>query len=106
MVANSLRLGKRWAWWVTVVYGLLNLAPAALAVVADLCRAASCTARRSCSAAPCSGSASIGLLVFNRGAFRVPLRRRVTGGVAATEGDSMARARALLMASAARRCRG
>ena len=40
----------------------------------------------------------IGLLVFNRGAFRVPLRRRVQGGVAATEGDSMARARALLMA--------
>jgi lysylphosphatidylglycerol synthetase-like protein (DUF2156 family) len=40
----------------------------------------------------------IGLLVFNRGAFRVPLRRRIKGGVAATEGDSMARARALLMA--------
>jgi phosphatidylglycerol lysyltransferase len=41
----------------------------------------------------------IGLLVFNRGAFRVPLRRRVPGGVAAAEGDSMVRARTLLMAS-------
>ena len=34
--------------------------------------------------------------MLNRGAFRVPLRRRVPGGVAATEGDSSARARALL----------
>src|SRR6185436_11069269 len=34
VVANALRLGKRWAWWLTVVYGLLNIGAAALALVA------------------------------------------------------------------------
>jgi lysylphosphatidylglycerol synthetase-like protein (DUF2156 family) len=95
VVANALRLGKRWAWWVTVVYGALNLAAAALAVVGIL------TGGLVNGAPILLGSAvlwigELGLLLFNRGAFRVPLRRRVPGGVAATEGDSSARARALL----------
>src|SRR4051794_10918944 len=98
VVANALRLGKKWAWWLTVLYGLLNIAVAALALVAIF------TGNLPTGAPLLLGSAllwlgEIGLLVFNRGAFRVPLRRRVPGGVAAAEGDSMARARTLLMAS-------
>jgi len=95
VLANSLRLGKRWAWWVTVVYGFLNLAAAALAVVGIL------TGGLVHGAPIVLGSAvlwmgELGLLLFNGGAFRVPLRRRVPGGVAAGEGDASARARALL----------
>ena len=98
VVANALRVGKKWAWWLTVLYGLLNIAAAALALVAIF------TGNLPTGAPLLLGSAllwlgEIGLLVFNRGAFRVPLRRRVPGGVAAAEGDSMARARALLMAA-------
>ena len=36
------------------------------------------------------------MLLINRRAFRVPLRRRVPGGVAAGEGDALQRARGLL----------
>jgi lysylphosphatidylglycerol synthetase-like protein (DUF2156 family) len=98
VVANALRLGKKWAWWLTVLYGLLNIAAAALALVAIF------TGNLPTGAPLLLGSAllwlgEIGLIVFNRGAFRVPLRRRVPGGVAAAEGDSMARARTLLMAA-------
>ena len=95
VVANALRLGKRWAWWLTVGYGLLNVGAAVLALVLIF-------SGHLPNGAPIAlGGAllwigEIGLLVFNRGAFRVPLRRRVPGGVAATEGDSMARARAML----------
>jgi phosphatidylglycerol lysyltransferase len=97
VVANALRLGKRWAWWLTVGYGLLNVGTGVLALVLIF-------SGRLPNGAPIAlGGAllwigEIGLLVFNRGAFRVPLRRRIKGGVAATEGDTMARARALLMA--------
>jgi lysylphosphatidylglycerol synthetase-like protein (DUF2156 family) len=94
-VANALRLGKRWAWWVTVAFGLFNLAAAVSALVLI-------GSGRLPNGAPIAlGGAllwlgELGLLLLNRGAFRVPLRRRVPGGVAATEGDSSARARALL----------
>jgi phosphatidylglycerol lysyltransferase len=97
VVANALRLGKRWAWWLTVGYGLLNVGTGVLALVLIF------SGRLPDGAPIALGGAllwigEIGLLVFNRGAFRVPLRRRIKGGVAATEGDSLARARALLMA--------
>ena len=97
LVANALRWGKRWAWWLTVVYGFLNVAVAALAVVGIV-------AGGIVDGAPITlGSAllwigELGLLLFNRGAFRVPLRRRLPGGVAASENDGSARARALLTA--------
>ena len=95
VVANALRLGKRWAWWLTVGYGLLNIGAAVLALVLIF------SGRLAQGAPIVLGSALLwigllGLIVLNRGAFRVPLRRRVPGGVAATEGDSSARARALL----------
>ena len=33
VLANALRLGKRWAWWITVAYGFLNLAIAVPALL-------------------------------------------------------------------------
>jgi phosphatidylglycerol lysyltransferase len=95
VVANALRLGKRWAWWLTVGYGLLNLGAAALVLVLIF------SGRLATGAPIVLGSALLwigllALIVLNRRAFRVPLRRRVPGGVAATEGDSSERARALL----------
>jgi phosphatidylglycerol lysyltransferase len=95
VLANALRLGKRWAWWITVAYGFLNIVTAVSALLLIF-------AGRLPNGAPIAlGGAllwigELGLLLLNRGAFRVPLRRRVPGGVAATEGDSAARARALL----------
>ena len=95
VIANALRLGKRWAWWVTVCYGVLNLGVAGLAVVLILSGAL-------VDGAPITlGSAllwigELALLLRNRRAFRVPLRRRIQGGDTASEGDSAGRARALL----------
>jgi lysylphosphatidylglycerol synthetase-like protein (DUF2156 family) len=95
VVANALRLGKRWAWWVTVAYGALNLAAAVAALVLILAGQLPNGAPIALGTAPL-WIGELALLLFNRGSFRVPLRRRVPGGVAATEGDSSARARALL----------
>jgi phosphatidylglycerol lysyltransferase len=95
IVANALRLGKKWAWWVAVVFGVFNLLTAGLALGLILA-----------SLLPQGAPIALGtgllwlgelaLLVLNRRAFRVPWRRRVPGGVAATEGDALPRARALL----------
>jgi phosphatidylglycerol lysyltransferase len=93
-VANQLRYGKRWAWWVTVGLGVLNVAAMVLVVVLVL-------AGQLPDGAPVTlggGVLWVGelvLLLLNRRAFRVPWRRRVPGGQAATA-DSLARARALL----------
>ena len=91
VVANALRLGKRWAWWLTVGYGLLNLGAAALAL-------ALIVSGRLPRGAPITLGAALlwlgllTLLLLSRGSFRVPLRRRIPGA----EGDDHARARALL----------
>ncbi|WP_308258358.1 bifunctional lysylphosphatidylglycerol flippase/synthetase MprF [Saccharothrix obliqua] len=93
-VANQLRYGKRWAWWVTVVLGVLNLLIAALALLLVL-------ADELPDGAPValgSGVLWFGelvLLLSNRGAFRVPARRHLPGGVAADE-HNLGRARDLL----------
>lgn len=95
IVANALRHGKRWAWWVTVVYGALNL----LLALAALGLIATSSLPQGAPVALGSGVlwlGELGLLMLNRRAFRVPFRRRVPGGVAATEGDGLERARALL----------
>jgi phosphatidylglycerol lysyltransferase len=98
VIANALRLGKRWAWWVTVVYGVLNLAVAALALVLLLSDVGVVKGAPITLGSALLWIGELALLLLNRGAFRVPLRRRIQGGVAATEGDSAARARALLTA--------
>lgn len=56
VVTNALRLGKRWAWWATVGYGVLNLPRRCW----HSCWSSSArcpAAHRSCSAARCSGPA-------------------------------------------------
>ncbi len=95
VVANALRLGKRWAWWVTVAFGLVNLATAASALVLIF------SGRLPTGAPIALGGAllwlgELALLLLNRGAFRVPLRRHVPGEAAASEGDASTRARTLL----------
>lgn len=96
VVANALRLGKRWAWWVTVGYGLLNVATAVLAVVAVVAGA-----RPTVTPVAVGGAllwtGLTGYLLGTRGAFRVPLRRRVPGGLGGDEQDARERARALLV---------
>ena len=93
-VANQLRYGKRWAWWTTVLLGLLNLLVAVLVLVLVL-------AGRLPTGAPVAlggGVLWIGLLallLFNRRAFRVRARRRVPGGLAASK-DVLDRVRGTL----------
>jgi phosphatidylglycerol lysyltransferase len=95
LVANALRNGKRWAWWVAVVLGVFNVLVGVVALVGILLGGL-------VDGAPLALGGGLlwfgelGLILINRRAFRVPWRRRVPGGVAATEGDSMQRARALL----------
>lgn len=96
VVANALRVGKRWAWWVTVGYGVINLLTAAVALVLTL------TGQLPNGAPITLGSAllwlgQLALLVLNRGAFRVPMRRGLPGGGTATETAAAAKARALLV---------
>jgi phosphatidylglycerol lysyltransferase len=94
VVANQLRYGKRWAWWATVVLGVLNVASAVVAVVlivvGQLPEGAPITL-----GGGLLWAGELVLLLLNRRAFRVPWRRRVPGGQAATT-DSLARARELL----------
>ena len=102
VIANALRLGKRWAWWVAVVLGVLN----ALTMVAAIVFLSIKAARPELDITISSPSVTIGtgvlwlfsllLLLLNRRSFRVPIRRRVPGGVPGTEGDALERARALL----------
>ncbi|CCH30954.1 bifunctional lysylphosphatidylglycerol flippase/synthetase MprF [Saccharothrix espanaensis] len=93
-VANQLRYGKRWAWWVAVVLGALNVLGAAFALLFILLG----ELPEGAPVALSSGLLWLGelaLLLFNRGSFRVPLRRRLIGGVAADE-LNLSRARGLL----------
>lgn len=95
LVANALRNGKRWAWWATVVYGGLNVVVGVLALAGILLGGL-------VDGAPLALGGGLlwlgelALVVINRRAFHVPWRRRVPGGLAAAEGDSGQRARALL----------
>lgn len=94
VVANALRQGRLWAWWVTTVLAVANLVSAVVAVVliatGHLVRGAPVTL-----GGALLWLAVLVLLLRGRHAFRVPLRARVPGGVAADR-DSTARARELL----------
>ncbi|MFR9801227.1 bifunctional lysylphosphatidylglycerol flippase/synthetase MprF [Pseudonocardia sp. RS010] len=95
IVANALRLGKRWAWWVTVVLGGLN-ALVAVAAVVILVAGGVVTDEAITLGTGVLWIAVLVVLLSNRRAFRVPIRRRLPGGLAASEGDALERARTLL----------
>ncbi|MCE3552948.1 DUF2156 domain-containing protein [Pseudonocardia sp. RS11V-5] len=95
IVANALRLGKRWAWWVTVVLGVLN-ALVAVAAVVILLVGGVVTDEAITLGTGVLWIAELVVLLFNRRAFRVRIRRRMPGGVAAGEADALERARTLL----------
>ncbi|GJF07580.1 bifunctional lysylphosphatidylglycerol flippase/synthetase MprF [Pseudonocardia sp. D17] len=97
LVANALRNGKRWAWWATVVLGVLNIVEAVLALVLIV----GGKLPQGAPIALAGGLLWLGqlaLIVLNRGAFRVPFRRRVPGGVGALDagGEGLTRAKAIL----------
>ncbi len=94
LLAGQLRLGRAWAWWVAVGLSALNIATAALAVGLILAG----LLPQGAPVALGTGllwTALLVLLLTNRRAFRVPLRRRVPGGVAG-DGTVVDRARELL----------
>lgn len=100
VIANALRLGKRWAWWAAVVLGVINTLTLVAAVVGLSVQAA----RPDLEIDISSPSVTIGTgllwlgllltLLFNRRSFRVPIRRRIVGSQVGE--DAQTRARALL----------
>jgi phosphatidylglycerol lysyltransferase len=100
VIANALRLGKRWAWWVAVVLGVINALSLVASAVGLGVQAAQPDLDLEISAPAVTigtGVLWIGLLLFalvNRRAFRVPVRRRIAG--ASSGADAETRARELL----------
>ncbi|GAA1834355.1 DUF2156 domain-containing protein [Pseudonocardia ailaonensis] len=102
VIANALRLGKRWAWWVAVVLGVINALTLVIAVVGLGFQ----RARPDLDIEISAPSVTIGsgllwlglllLLLFTRRAFRGRIRRRVVGGQTGQEAEE--RARGLLTA--------
>ena len=96
LVALQLRRGRRWAWWLTVIFGSLTVLATALVMIAVV-------------AADYSGEGAVALgtsllwlglvilLIAGRWAFSVPLRRRQAEGGEAVD-DAPARVRELLHA--------
>lgn len=80
IVANELRKGRNWAWWVTFAFGSLTV----LGTLVALVTAAVVTDFTSTGAVTLgTGLLWLGLLtilVGSRQAFRVPRRRRIKGG--------------------------
>ena len=94
LVALQLRRGRRWAWWVTVIFGSLTVLATALVMVAVV------AADYSGEGAVALGTALLWLglvilLIAGRWAFSVPLRRRKAEGGEAVD-DAPARVRELL----------
>ncbi|GAA4539928.1 DUF2156 domain-containing protein [Pseudonocardia xishanensis] len=100
VIANALRLGKRWAWWAAVVLGVLNVLVLIIAVTGLIVLAAVPDVDITISSPSVTigtGVLWVGLLVFllvTRRAFRVPVRRRISG--AQTGADAATRAREVL----------
>lgn len=79
VVADQLRKGKRWAWWVTIGYGtvhvVLTLVLLGVAIGADVETTGAVTAGMAL-----LWAGEVALLYGGRGAFRVPARRTITEG--------------------------
>lgn len=94
VLANQLRFGRRWAWWVAVGLSAINVVSALVVLVVLLF----VQPVPSAPVALGTGLLWFGillLLVFNRHAFRVPRRRAVVGGVVGG-GDVTERAKGIL----------
>lgn len=94
VVADQLRKGRRWAWWVALGYGALHvtltLVLLGVAIGTDYRTTGAVTVGTAL-----LWAGEVALLYGGRGAFRVPVRRKISGGaLSGTEpGDAV---RALL----------
>ncbi|APE37251.1 hypothetical protein BOX37_28690 [Nocardia mangyaensis] len=82
VVADQLRKGKRWAWWVAIGYGTLHV------VLTLVLLGVAIGAEVETTGAVTVGTAllwagEVALLYGGRGAFRVPARRKITEGTLA-----------------------
>ncbi|MFC6014222.1 bifunctional lysylphosphatidylglycerol flippase/synthetase MprF [Nocardia lasii] len=79
VVADQLRKGKRWAWWATIAYGVLHvtltLILLGVAIGTDYATTGAVTVGTGL-----LWAGEVALLYGGRGAFRVPLRRKITEG--------------------------
>jgi lysylphosphatidylglycerol synthetase-like protein (DUF2156 family) len=80
VLVSQLRFGRRWAWWIAVVLSVLNVLAAAVLALLLLF-----TEQPVPSASTQLGTGLLWLvllllLLFNRRAFRVPMRRRLVAG--------------------------
>lgn len=87
LLADQLRKGRRWAWWVTVVFASFVVAATAVVLVLVL------TVDDATTGAVTLGggllwAGLLALLLSSRQAFRVPLRRKVKGGALAGRDES------------------
>ncbi|MGY0501651.1 bifunctional lysylphosphatidylglycerol flippase/synthetase MprF [Nocardia sp. FBN12] len=90
VVADQLRKGRRWAWWVTLAYGLLHV------VLTLILLGVAIGTDYETTGAVTVGTAllwagEVALLYGGRGAFRVPVRRKITDGAltGAEPGDAV-----------------
>jgi phosphatidylglycerol lysyltransferase len=94
VVAEQLRKGRHWAWWGTLVYGLLHvvftLVLLGVAIGTDFETTGAVTFGTGL-----LWAVEVALLYGGRGAFRVPIRRKITDG-ALTGTDPGQAVRALL----------
>ncbi|MFF2084850.1 bifunctional lysylphosphatidylglycerol flippase/synthetase MprF [Nocardia sp. NPDC058176] len=90
VVADQLRKGKRWAWWVALGYGtlhvVLTLVLLGVAIGTDVETTGAVTVGMAL-----LWAGEVALLYGGRGAFRVPARRKITeGALSGTEpGDAV-----------------
>lgn len=90
LLADQLRKGRRWAWWVTVVFASITVLATLAALVLVL------TVDDATTGAVTLGggllwACLLALLISSRQAFRVPIRRKVKGGALAgrDEGEAV-----------------
>ncbi|MFD3596585.1 bifunctional lysylphosphatidylglycerol flippase/synthetase MprF [Nocardia sp. NPDC058640] len=79
VIADQLRKGRRWAWWVALAYGLLHvvltLVLLGVAIGTDYETTGAVTVGTGL-----LWAGEVALLYGGRGAFRVPLRRKISDG--------------------------
>ncbi|MFD4355098.1 bifunctional lysylphosphatidylglycerol flippase/synthetase MprF [Nocardia sp. NPDC058518] len=79
VVADQLRKGRRWAWWGTLVYGLLHVVLTLVLLGVAMGTDYETTGALTVGTA-LLWAGEVALLYGGRGAFRVPVRRKISGG--------------------------